>query len=79
MNRFRLVIAFVFLVAACLFLVAYLALELGAGPAPEEPQIVLWGLLRDDGLYLAAICLLLGAGWLYFGKIFASPAADEAN
>jgi hypothetical protein len=74
MNRFRLALAFVFLAAASLTLVSYLALQLGAGPAPEEQQLFLWAVLRNDGLFLAAILVLLGLGWAYFGKIYASEA-----
>jgi len=74
MNRFRLALAFVFLAAASLTLVSYLALQLGAGPAPEETQLYLWAVLRNDGLFLAAILVLLGLGWAYFGKIYATEA-----
>ena len=70
MNRFRLVLAFVFMSAASLSL-------LGAGPAAEE--LLLWTVLRDDGLYLAAVFVLLGLGWAYFGKIFASNAVETAK
>ena len=72
MNRFRLVLAFVFLAASSLALVAYVALQLGAGPAAEETQLLLWAVLRNDGLFLAGVLVLLGLGWAYFGKIFAS-------
>jgi hypothetical protein len=78
MNRFRLVLAFVFLGAGGLFLIAYVALQAGAGPGPEESQLVLWDILREQGVWLAAISALLGLGWVYFGKIFASPAVDGA-
>jgi hypothetical protein len=77
MNRFRLALAFVFLVAASLSLVAYLALQLGAGPAPEETQLLLWSVLRSDGLFLAGVLVLLGLGWAYFGKIFATEGSAK--
>jgi hypothetical protein len=77
MNRFRLVLAFVFMSAASLSLAAFVVLQLGAGPAPEE--LVLWTVLRDDGLVLAAVLVLLGLGWAYFAKIFASDAVETAK
>jgi hypothetical protein len=77
MNRFRLVLAFVFLAAGGLILAGYVALQAGIGPSPEESQIVLWDVLREDGIWLAAISVLLGVGWAYFGKIFTSPATPE--
>lgn len=77
MNRFRLVLAFVFMSAASLSLAAYVALQLGAGPAPEE--LVLWTVLRNDGLFLAAVLVLLGLGWAYFAKIFVSEAVETAK
>ena len=58
---------------------------LGMGPHPEDqPQLVLWDVLRADGLYLATVFALLGLGWAYFGKIFANsetqePTAPAAN
>lgn len=79
MNRFRIVLAFVFLATASLSLAGYLVLQLGAGPAPDEPQLLLWGVLRDDGLVLAAVLVLLGLGWAYFGKIFASEQLEGAK
>jgi hypothetical protein len=77
MNRFRLVLAFVFMSAASLSLAAYAVLQLGAGPAPEE--LVLWTVLRDDGLFLAAVLVLLGLGWAYFAKIFVAEAVETAK
>ena len=78
MNRFRIALAFVFMLAGSAFLVTYVALLLGAGPHPEDqPQLVLWDVLRADGLYLAAVFALLGLGWAYFGKIFASETPQQ--
>ena len=79
MNRFRIALAFVFMLAATAFLVTYVALLLGLGPHPEDqPQLVLWDVLRADGIYLASVFVLLGLGWAYFGKIFASDTPEQA-
>jgi ABC-type arginine/histidine transport system permease subunit len=78
MNRFRIALAFVFMLAATAFLVTYVALLLGFGPHPDDqPQLVLWDVLRADGLYLAAVLALLGLGWAYFGKIFSEGTPEQ--
>jgi hypothetical protein len=72
MNRFRLVLAFVFMLASTVSLIAYLALQVGVIPVSNEPHLVLWDVVGNDGLYLAIVFVLLGLGWLHFGQIFAS-------
>ena len=79
MNRFRLALAFVFMIAATVFLITYVALQLGIGPQAGEPQLVLWDVIRADGLYLAAVFVLLGLGWAYFGQMFATPTPPPTD
>jgi hypothetical protein len=79
MNRFRLVLAFVFMLASTVSLIAYVALQLAVIPVSNEPHLVLWDVLGNDGLYIAEILVLLGLGWTYFAKIFASEAQTAAT